>query len=402
MGDISAYRIAPTSSGKRRWQAAVRVRRHDGTETLIRRNAETPSEAKDRVREAAIDARLQTAAGSPVGKAVELSDRSSVAALAEAYVDWLNGERSASTIAQYRGTVKRYIAPLLSDVEILDATPDVLEAIEAHHGTSAWRSSRAVLGGAWKWALRRHYITQPNPVSATRSAARSRPHVTTVTAAELRALIERVQVYRDATDVMGRRGPRVPWLVHMLPVNLATGARISELVAMRWEAIEGLDDDGPVVVTLRGVKVRHQRRAAGDDDGGGQTRPRRITLARFAADALRQQREDLGDALQLSPWVWPSGSASGTHLQTDAVHRALRKVYGYQPQAAPLPPLPGLTVRPHVLRHTAGTWVAHDAVGGEQTAANFLGHLGQTVTAVHYVAPEVVDVAEVIQSRWEQ
>lgn len=193
----------------------------------------------------------------------------------------------------------RYIKPLLSDVEILDATPDVLEAIEAHHGTSAWRSSRAVLGGAWKWALRRRYITVANQVQGTRSAARSRPHVTTVTTAELRALIERVKVYRDATDVMGRRGPRVPWLVHLLPVNLATGARISELVAMRWEDIEGLDDSGgPVVVTLRGVKVRHQRTAGPDSE---QTRPRRITLAPFAVEALRQQRDDLGDALSLTP-----------------------------------------------------------------------------------------------------
>lgn len=77
-------------------------------------------------------------------------------------------------------------------------------------------------------------------------------------------------------------------------------------------------------------------------------------------------------------------------------------MYGYQPEADPLPPLPGLTVRPHVLRHTSGTWVAHDAADGEQTAANFLGHLGTSVTAVHYVAPEVVDVSSVIQSRWEQ
>ncbi|MGP9760276.1 tyrosine-type recombinase/integrase [Corynebacterium sp. AOP12-C2-36] len=371
------------------------MRRLDGSRARIRRYERSASAARAAATEAAREEATRRAGG---GRREVLSDSSSVAALAEAYIASLEGERAAHTLMQYRSVQRKHIRPRLGEISVGECTTALLDDVAVSVGDGTWRTIRAILSGAWRWGSSRG-ITATSPVPATKTAAPSRPDsVTVVTPAELRALLARFEELRDG----GNRGTRKPWLGPLLLVMLATGARISEVMRMRWEDISGLDDDGPVVIGIRGAKTR-TRRAAGASRVEGDDLPvtRSVTLAPFAVEALLEQRETLGDLAGLTRWVWPT-AAGETHLNRSAVQQGLQDVYGYAPPGQKPKPLPGLRVTPHVLRHTSGTWIGHDSTRGRYERDRALGHSPSDVGGIHYDGSETVDIAELMQNRWDR
>jgi hypothetical protein len=72
---------------------------------------------------------------------------------------------------------------------------------------------------------------------------------------------------------------------------------------------------------------------------------RHITLAPFTAEALQEQRENLGEMAELTRWVWPTASGE-THLNRSAAQQGLTDVYSYSPNGKKPAPLPGLRVTP--------------------------------------------------------
>lgn len=385
------------------WVAFCEVRRPDGSRKRIKRYRKTKTAAHDAVRAAAEVERRKWGANNTQPTIADISDTSSVPELVRAYLDENKSDWKQRTIDQYEGTLRRHIVPALSDLAVRELTVRSANSFFRSLGRGGWKSARAVLGGAYKWAISEELIDDHNPIVNSKQPPKSKPRKETVTVTDFLIFREEAEAYcfpnpKGPTHM----GPttRRPWLPTMLTVGLATGARVGELVAMRWEHLARVDDHGNPVegkpwddqdagrlaITLQGEKGR-----------GEDVTPRRQVLSQFAVDALVAWKKLQPDAP--GGWIWPT--ANGTHVATSAVSRAwvtLRKdIEEREGEEA----LEGLPPRNHVLRATAITWVANAPDGGLDMAARFAGHKRAGVTSTYYVLPELVDASAILQRRWD-
>ncbi|MGO1685422.1 MAG: tyrosine-type recombinase/integrase [Brachybacterium sp.] len=332
------------------------------------------------------------------GAASSISDDSTVSKLVEAYLadPDVQDSLSATTLKQYRSTARLHIGTTIGSVPLAQLRVPAITAALRRGGPGAWRSMRAVLGGAWRWGLRNGGVTLPNPIPSTPPAPAVGGRRETATVSEVRAFIAACAAY----SVGGRMGPstRGAWLQYWVPVALALGARRSEVLSMQWEDLVRVDERGRVIdgaawddpaaggspaCRVRGVKVRQTEK----DRLGEEVRPRLIELPPFAVAALLAWLEAQPPA---SEFVWLT--ARGTAISTSSLGRTWRAVKEEAGDAA--------IESPHVLRRTAATWVAHDA-GSVETAERLLGHRGASIAARFYVAEEAVMTGALMQARWD-
>ncbi|MFZ2563491.1 MAG: tyrosine-type recombinase/integrase [Corynebacterium variabile] len=395
-GTWGAVTANPTSSG--RWKARVEVRYLGGGRGVHRPTRKTKAAAVAAATAWARAEAVKLGPGEESAAASTISDNSSVSQLVEAYLsdpDVQSG-LSATTLRQYRSTARLHVGATIGSVPLSQLRVPAITAALRRSGPGAWRSMRAVLGGAWKWGLRNGAITLPNPIPSTPPAPAVGGRRETATADEVKGFIAAAEAYSRS----GRMGPstRGAWLQFWVPVALAVGARRSEVLDMQWEdlvrvdargrVLDGAawDDDaagGSAACRVHGGKVRQTEKAR----LGEETRPRLIELPRFAVDALRAWREEQPPA---SEYVWPT--SRGTAISTSSLGRTWRAVKEAAGDAA--------IESPHALRRTAATWVAHDA-GSVETAERLLGHRGASVADRYYIAEEAVMTAAIMQARWE-
>ena len=169
---------------------------------------------------------------------------------------------------------------------------------------------------------------------------------------------------------------------------LGTGARIGEVLAIRWESDVDLTTN-PATVTISGTVVRLPGKAA---DGGGlirQSHPktdagyRTVKLPAFARDTL--MRLYLNATPTADHLVFPS--AAGTLRDPHNVRRQWRDARGEQ----------FAWVTPHSFRKTVATLIDREAT--TEDAASQLGHSGTAVTRKHYIekaasAPDLTDLPQ--------
>lgn len=385
------------------WVAFCEVRRPDGSRKRIKRYRRTKTAAHDAVRAAAEVERRKWGAGGVLPTAADITDSSTVPELVRAYLDENRSDWKQRTIDQYEGTLKRYIVPALSDLAVRELTVRSANTFFRSLGPGGWKSARAVLGGAYRWAISEELIGDHNPIANSKQPPKSKPRKETVTSADFIRFRDEAKSY-CVPDPTGptRMGPerRRQWLPPMLTLALATGARVGELVAMRWEHLARVDDHGNPVegkpwndqhagrlsITLQGEKGR-----------GEDVTPRRQLLPKFAEDALVAWKKLQPDAP--GGWIWPT--SRGTHVATSAVSRAWLALRKSIEDRAGADALEGLPARNHVLRATSITWVANAPDGGLDMAARFAGHKQAGVTATYYVLPELVDASAILQRRWD-
>jgi len=167
-------------------------------------------------------------------------------------------------------------------------------------------------------------------------------------------------------------------------ILLATGARIGEVLAIRWSDAE-LAGTSPVV-TLSGTLVYLRgkglfRQGWTKSDAGY----RMVSLPKFAVDVLkRRQAEAKPNDLDA---VFPS--RNGTWLAPNNVRRqwrAARKDTGLE------------WVIPHTFRKTVATLI--DQETDTKTAAAQLGHKNEEITTAYYIqkAHQAPDVSSVLDA----
>ncbi|WP_285728846.1 tyrosine-type recombinase/integrase [Kocuria sp. NBRC 114282] len=235
----------------------------------------------------------------------------------------------------------------------------------------------------------RHDAVRANPVPDTRLPERRPKAVRALSVDEVRAL--RRGLHASLAEPVKSGPARAQDLAEVVDVALGTGARVGELLALRWADVDL--GASPVTVTISGTVVRteeaglvrqgHVKTAAGF---------RTVNVPRFASDVLlRRSVEELPNTRDL---VFPS--STGTLREVNNLERQWR-------DARKSEDLKGFEwVTWHTFRKTVATLV--DRSSGTEDAAAVLGHAGTAVTSKHYVqrasvAPDVSGTLEQLGDR---
>jgi integrase len=275
------------------------------------------------------------------------------------------------TVAAYAAVVRSTIKPTLGALGLREVTVGRLDVVLAnleHSGVST-AQARSVLSQMFGMAVR-HGALAANPMGLVEPLAREDHEVEVL---ELEGVEQLRHLVRPETQgTPGRRKPNRD-LCEYVDVALGTGARISEVLALRWMHLD-LDSEIPTMIingTLveprKGyVKALHRQESTKSGD------TRTIILPDHVVAVLRARRARVKHNAESDPvfascngtWLWPNNMR--TRLR-DAIAETV---------------LEGTT--PHTLRRTVGTAIAHEV--SLDAAREQLGHAHPGVTAKYYVA----------------
>lgn len=351
-GRVSRLEITPG-----RWRALARFRDFDGRTRQVEAWGKTGASAERSL----VSAMTDRAAPSDD----ELTPDTTLARLAAKWLSEVDaGTLATNTRERYRGVVQDYIVEGLGAVRIREVTVGRVEAflktIGERHGQASARLARTVLSGIFAMAAR-HDAAPRNIVRDSAAVRVISKEVRALTVAEVRALRHGLR-----TDKKAVRGD-VPDVVDAM---LATGARIGEILALRWEDV----DLGVVpMVTISGTVVRVPKQGLTiQDHPKTAASRRRLRIPAYFVEVLLRRRVE---QVQGSSFDVVFASAAGT----------LRDPTNFRDQWRDARERLGMPwVVPHTFRKSVATVLAN--ADSSKTAANQLGHVGTAVTEKHYVA----------------
>lgn len=221
-----------------------------------------------------------------------------------------------------------------------------------------------------------------NPVRETGRLRNPRRKAVALTEAHLLAVRAAIRQWQHSAA--GKPGPRQNGdLADVVDLILATGGRIGEILALRWDDVD-LAAERPTVTicgTLVYVKGKgYFRQEWTKSDAGYRT----LVLPRFAVEMLRARKDIAAAKAQGAVFA----SRRGTWLSPHNVRRQWR---GARADT-------GLEwVTPHTLRKTVATVIAR--VADAKSAAAQLGHASEVVTSTYYIAKPVLvpDVSDILE-----
>jgi integrase len=343
VGTFGEIGTAQLDSGK--WLANVTVRLPSGKGKRIRRTGKSEAEAKRRVKAAAVDA-----------TGTEDTDLLKGSSTVNQLIDvWLNQYDGAkSSIEQYRSTARVHVAPAIGSLRLVEVTTPKLERFFRSLTRSRWQASRTLLMNACKYAVRMG-VMDHNPAAETTPAPASDFKARALTPVELVTFRRMVRHYADQAKSFG---VQLPELVEVLA---GTGARISDVCALRWSDVAGKR------VTITDVK------------GGG--RKRTVTIPPTTVAALKRQRKV---TFGWSPYVFTHGSAEQVRRQQPQQWLRWARVVWADREPVFGPVEPDVSwVTFHVFRRSMATWLAGQV--SIETATLQLGHLQAATTEGHYI-----------------
>jgi integrase len=306
----------------------------------------------------------------------------------EAVTKYLDGAThlADSTIVGYRNATKNIIelgfgAVLLREVTVPRAER-FLKLVTDKNGPSSAKSIRSILNNALTDAVRLGAIPS-NPVAVTTvpKAVKKEILAPSLTAVqEIRALI---RAYNDGTDKRGL--PRVSDIADLIDLYAATGARTSELLALRWDAVNL--DTMPATLTIRSTVITGLDGKLKVQDHPKTSRSiRELKLPNAAASILTARRVNShGDI------VFPS--SVGTFRSPHNLRRMWR-------DALAGTPFSGWT--PRDFRKSVATLLTNEM--SVEAARDQLGHHNSSVTIGHYIQPthEGPDATEVLERLFQK
>lgn len=227
----------------------------------------------------------------------------------------------------------------------------------------------------------RHDAIAANPISQTSRVQRTKPDARSLTLDDLRAV--RMAVQEWATRE--RPGPKASSdMAEIIDLMLATGARIGELLALRWADID-LESPRPHLTITGTIKTETGKGTYRKPTPKSDSSVRSIVLPPFAITMLRrrQQRADSQPSGPLFP------TRNGTWLQVTNVERRWRQIRRDTALE---------WVTPHTFRKTVATLIAERV--NTDSAAQQLGHSSPAITREFYIAKPAIaaDFADVLEN----
>lgn len=345
-------------------RARCRVRLADGRTHSVEATGASDAAAR-RSLNARIKSKIET---SGTGR---LNGSTTVSALLDA---WMLSRRNDPSLGQssreeYTSCITGCIGPRMGSLRLDELKPGIIDEnlqqiAEATPGRA--RQARTILRQACSYAVREGVWTV-SPVHDLTPLPGRKKKAKALTIAELTELRAVIAAWQRGD---ARRSPDIG---RILDTALATGCRIGEITALRWDQVDLAAK--PATVTINATTVYERGR-------GFVRQPHRkggapavtLILPEWAREMLIEQRVLVGESVV---WVFPSRAS--TMRTPHNVRRSLR-------DALETSVLEGTT--PHTMRSTVATWVKKFADLG--TASEQLGHANKSVTEEHYIEQEMV------------
>jgi integrase len=307
----------------------------------------------------------------------EITRETHVSTLANLWVEEITAEERVrpQTINTYKSVVRTAVLPALGKLRLREASVGRLDRflreIAKDHPAAA-KMAKVVLGQMFALAVRRGALTN-NPVRDTGRLRAPRRPVVALNTEQLDAV--RSAILRWQQPKPGKSGPRPTGdLADIVDLLLATGVRIGEVLALRWEDIDLAADHPTATICGTIVFVKGKgffRQEWTKSDAGYRT----VVLPRFAVGMLMVRKLTASD----SPIDAIFASRRGTWLSPHNVRRQWRKTRADT----------GLEwVTPHTFRKTVATLINKEA--DIKSAAAQLGNATEQVTKKHYIEEPAV------------
>ncbi|GAA4923617.1 tyrosine-type recombinase/integrase [Nesterenkonia rhizosphaerae] len=311
---------------------------------------------------------------------------------------------SENTRYKYRAAIHNDIIPRAGELRLSEITTGMLNSllddlVDAD-GTGYTRAKRAmtVLISSWKWGIGEG-LARGNPTRDLEPIQTPKRDVVILEMHELTILREAIAAWSDPKGA--RPGPKSNRVANIFELMLATGCRISEILALDYKDVHLNPPAGADPTQWRPWIYIH-RSVKENPDGWlwiGPTKTedtRAIALPAFGVEVLRRVlTEGDGTGLVFQAGKPRTGKAAAAEpiVRPENVRRALRSAMRY----AEVPEDIRTRAKPHTLRKTVATHLERHL--DLKAAAKQLGHLDDKVTRKHYVAIDgaIIDHAELIE-----
>lgn len=366
--------------GPNRWRARTNFRDYDGETRLVEAHDSTGAKAENKLREMLRDRATPNSS--------DITANTPILTLAGLWFDEITGqeELSAQTIDRYRSCFEQAIRKPLGKLRIRETTVGRLDkffkTLAKIHPSQA-RNAKVVLKQMLAMAVRHGAITT-NPIRDIASLPSRRHTVVALATDDLETV--RTAIRRWQTPEPGKSGPHhTNDLADIVDLLLATGARIGEILAIRWQ---DLDLDSPTAtLTISGTLVYVKGKGLFRQDWTKTDAGFRIiVLPSFATRMLRRRRQSkITNGLDAV-----FATRKGTWLSPNNVRRQWRQARadtGFE------------WVTPHTFRKTVATHL--DDEGETKAATQQLGHSNEDVTKKYYIvkpttAPDVTHILDAL------
>ena len=321
----------------------------------------------------------------------EIARETYVSTLADLWIEEITAEERVApqTINNYMTSLRVSILPALGHLRIREASVGRLDKFlreVAKDRPAAAKNAKVALGLMFALAVRRGALGT-NPVRETGRLRKPRRTVRALEPEHLEGVRAAIRQWQQPTP--GKPGPRHTGdLADVVDLMLATGVRIGEVLAVRWEDVD-LGAEHPAVticgtiVFLKGQGFFRQEWTK--SDAGYRT----VVLPRFAVGMLMTRKINAVDNLNDAVFA----SRRGTWLSPPNVRRQWRQARAET----------GLEwVTPHTFRKTVATLIDKEA--DTDHAAAQLGHGSKEITKKHYIvkpalAPDSSHILERLGAR---
>ncbi|MFI6078895.1 tyrosine-type recombinase/integrase [Actinoplanes sp. NPDC051343] len=363
--------------GPNQWRARAKFRDYDGETREVEAHGTTGAKAENKLREMLRDRATPNSS--------DITANTLINALFDLWFDEITGQEglSAQTRDRYRSCYDQAIRKPLGKLRIRETTVGRLDKFFktlAKAQRAQAHNAKVVLKQMLAMAVR-HGAISTNPIRDIASLPSRRRTVVALATDDLESV--RAAILRWQEPVPGKSGPHhTSDLADIIDLLLATGARIGEILAIRWQDLDL--DSRPTTLTISGTLVYVKGKGLFRQDWTKTDAGFRVVvLPQFATRMLARRLQ--GAVVNDLDAVFTT--RNGTWLSPNNVRRQWRQARADT----------GLEwVTPHSFRKTVATLLDREGKGGAATLQ--LGHSNEDVTKEYYIVKATVapDVTEVL------